>query len=88
MVLKRKIISEYIHQIHEDIPGTFKDVRAENIIRGYDCEYLEIPRLETEPIICKQFNIETTPNCYCCWAKRRPYLKEFWRGNQLLKVCQ
>ena len=74
---KRKVISEYIHQIREDMPGTFKDVRAENITRGYNCEYLNVPRLETEPITCKQFNIETTPNCYCCWAKRRPYPKDF-----------
>ncbi len=72
---KRKVIAEYINQVREDMPGTCVHKRAENIIRGYDCAHLSIPRTENEPIICTFHNIEVTPNCYCCWAKQRPYPK-------------
>ena len=85
---KRKVISEYINQVRVDMPGTCVHKRAENIIRGYDCIYLQIPRLETEPIFCKYFNIETTPNCFCCWAKHRPYPKEFWRGKDFVNLTE
>ena len=86
MALKRKVIAEYITQIREDMPGTCVHKRAEKITRGYDCEYLDVPRLETEPIMCKFHRCETTPNCFCCWAKPLTYPKNYWRGNGFLKI--
>ena len=77
MAQKRKIITEYINQVREDMPGTCVHKRAENIIRGYDCIHLSTPRLENEPTICTFHHIEVTPNCFCCWAKRRPYPKNY-----------
>lgn len=71
MAQKRKVIAEYINQVREDMPGTCIHKKAENIIRGYNCKYFMVPRLETEPMICKFFNIETAPNCFCCWARYR-----------------
>lgn len=47
---KRKIITEYISQVIEDIPGTCIHKKAENIVRGYNCKYIVIPRNEYEPI--------------------------------------
>lgn len=70
---KNKIIAEYINQIKESMPGTCIHKQAEPIIRGYNCIYMSIPKLETDKIICSYLNRETTPNCFCCWAKRRPY---------------
>lgn len=86
MALKRKILAEYINQVREDLPGTCVHKRAENIIRGYDCQYLIVPKLESEPIFCRFHNIETSPNCFCCWAKNRPIQKDFWRNNTFLKI--
>ena len=77
MAQKRKVYAEYINQIREDIPGTCIHKRAEDIIRGYDCKYLYVPRLDTEDIVCELHKRATTPNCYCCWAERKPYPKEF-----------
>lgn len=88
MALKRKIIAERIVQIREDIPGTCIHKQAENIIRGYDCEYLNVSRSEDEPIICMLHKRETTPNCFCCWAKRRPYPKNYWRGKGFISISQ
>jgi len=84
MAIKRKILKEYITQIKEDIPGTCVETKAEEIIRGYDCSYLSVPRLETEPILCLLHQIEVVPECYCCWAKRRPVLKEFKHGTETI----
>lgn len=84
MAIKRKILTEYILQIKEDIPGTCIETKAEEIIRGYDCKYLSVPCLETEPILCLLHKRETTPNCYCCWAEQRSVLKEFRYGNQTI----
>ena len=86
MAQKRKIITEYIYQIKEDMPGTCIHQRAEDIIRGYNCKYFTVPKSETEPIFCKLLNIETTPNCFCCWAKRRNWPKDFWHGNGFVKI--
>lgn len=86
MAQKRYIITEYIVQIREDLPGTCVHKKAENIVRGYDCEYLSIPRSEKEAIMCKLHNIETSPNCFCCWAKRMPYPKDYFRGNSFLEI--
>lgn len=88
MAQKRKVIAEYINQVREDIPGTCIHKWVENIVRGYDCEYMSVPRLETEPIICTLHRKEVTPNCFCCWAKRRPYPKNYWRENGFLEICQ
>lgn len=85
---KRKIITEYINQVKEDIPGTCIHKKAENIIRGYNCQYIIVPRNENKPIWCKQLNREVTPNCFCCWAKRKPYPKDYWKGNDFLKIPQ
>lgn len=74
---KRKIITEYINRVKEDIPGTCIHKKAEHIIRGYDCKYLSVPRDETEPIICLLHRRETTPNCFCCWAERRARPRDF-----------
>lgn len=86
MAIKRKILKEYISQIVEDTPGTCThvDKKDEEIIRGYDCVYISVPRLETEPIYCLYHKREVTPNCFCCWAKRKPVLKEFRRGNKII----
>lgn len=86
MAIKRRVLAEYINQIREDLPGTCIHKKAETIIRGYDCKYLEVPRLDSEPIMCSFHKRETTPNCFCCWAQRRPFPKEFWRGNEFLKL--
>lgn len=84
MSIKRKIFSEYITQVKEDMPGTCACQNTEKIIRGYDCKYLSVPRLETEPILCLLHKRETTPNCYCCWAEQRSVLKEFRYGDQTI----
>ena len=73
MAQKRKVIAEYINQIREDMPGTCIHKRVEQIVRGYDCQYLKVPRNEVEPIFCEFHNRETTPDCFCCWAQRRPH---------------
>lgn len=88
MAMKRKVIAEYINQIREDMPGTCIHRKVATLIRGYDCEYLSVPRLETEPIMCKLHNCETTPDCFCCWAKRTPHPRNFWRGDGFIEVCQ
>ena len=85
---KRKIITEYISQVIEDIPGTCIHKKAENIVRGYNCKYIVIPRNEYEPIWCKKLCEEVTPNCFCCWAEYKPYPKDYWRGNDFLKIPQ
>lgn len=84
MAIKRKILTEYILQIKEDIPGTCTETKAEEIIRGYDCNYLSVPQSETEPILCLLHQTEVVPECYCCWAKRRPVLKEFKYGTETI----
>ena len=66
MAIKRKILTEYILQIKEDIPGTCTETKAEEIIRGYDCNYLSVPQSETEPILCLLHQTEVVPECYCC----------------------
>ena len=87
MALKQKVITEYITQIREGtLSGTCIHKKAENIIRGFDCKYLSVPRLETEPIMCKFHNRETAPNCFCCWAEHKPVFKSFWRNNKFLKI--
>lgn len=77
MAQKRKVIAEYINQVRENRPGTCIHKRVENIIRGYDCEYISVPREETEPIMCLLHRREVTPNCFCCWAKRHSYPKNY-----------
>lgn len=84
MSLHRKIISEYINQIIEDIPGACVHKKAEKIVRGYDCKYLFVPRSESKPILCLLHQRETVPECYCCWAKCRPVLKEFKYGDKTI----
>lgn len=86
MAIHRKIITEYINQVREDLPGTCIHKRAENIIRGYDCIYLQVPKSEYEDIWCGKLLCNTQPNCFCCWAERRPYPKDLRHGNNFIKI--
>ncbi len=87
MAVERKVISEYINQVIKGIPGSCIHKKGEYITRCYDCQYISVPRLETEPIFCNFHNMETAINGFCCWAKRKPYPVEYRRGEKFLTVC-
>lgn len=79
--MNKIIYAEYITRIEKgDIPGSWQETKKEDIIRGTNCQYLMVPRSETEPIWCRYHHQEVTPNCFCCWAKRLNYPKEHTRG--------
>lgn len=74
--MKHKIITEYINQVIEDIPGTCIHKKGPEIIRGYNCKYLVIPKSEYEDMRCEKLFCNVQPNCYCCWAEHIPVIKK------------
>ena len=65
-----KIIAEYINAVCEE-KNNLRHIQLEKIVRGSNCQYLILPKLDNEPILCGLLGQEVTPNCYCCWAKKK-----------------
>lgn len=54
---KYKIITEYINQVIEDIPGTCIHKKAEYIIRCHNCEYFALPKQNMKICDAKNFYV-------------------------------